>query len=150
MNIDNALRREMKNFPIDDNLCIQAYAIYIYMLLNASYKDETKVRRGQFATSAHSVAKAFGITDKRARTIIDKLIGARLIKKTPMHRYTIYTLLHYDLYFGNSADNDKKSNTDDDGKSAADREYYAFLRQEIQRRELTDDERAFFNNYYED
>ena len=90
MNIDNALRREMKNFPIDDNLRIQAYAIYIYMLLNASYKNETKVRRGQFATSAHSVAKAFGITDKRARTIIDKLIGARLIKKTPMHRYTIY------------------------------------------------------------
>ena len=147
MNIDYNLREEMRRFPITGQSRATAYALYSFLLINANYESSDIIERGQILTSTPAISAATGLTEKQVRTAVDKLISAKLISKKSTKHYTIFTLMNYDR--SGKRQQSKPISADDDSKSEADREYYEYLRREIRTRELNDEERRFFNSYYD-
>ena len=147
MNIDYNLREEMRRFPITGQSRATAYALYSFLLINANYESSDIIERGQILTSTPAISAATGLTEKQVRTAVDKLIAAKLISKKATKHYTIFTLLNYDR--SGKRQQSKPISADDDSKSEANREYYEYLRREIRTRELNDEERRFFNSYYD-
>ena len=146
MNIDNHLRNEMRRFPIRGSMRAAAYAVYLYIIINASFKDGAKTNRGQLLTSTLAIARALELSERKVRTAVDKLIAAKLITKKSTRQYTIFTILNYDRDVRRQKEQSKK--TVDESKRIADQKYYEYLLKEIQKRELNDEEKKFFNNYY--
>ena len=74
-------------------------ALWIHMLLKANHKDkewqDITIRRGQLVTSLESLSKGTGISVQKVRTILDKLDGEELTRKST-NKYTLITILKYD------------------------------------------------------
>ena len=156
INIDNRLREELLFFSVNNKKNVNAFAVYTFLLMKANhtrseFRDRKSggmicVERGQTMTSTPAISGATGLTEKQVRTAVRKLIDTKRISKKSTKHYTIFTLLNYDR-----ASKRKKEQTESTGNDSgrkADREYYEYLLREIQIRELNDEERDFFNSYY--
>ncbi len=76
--------------------------VYEYCLMRASYSDTkiqgVELKRGQFLTSIPTIAEANGITIQNVRTALKKLEKSGNLTRSSHAKYTIITVVNYDLY----------------------------------------------------
>ena len=143
MNIDYKLREKVNRLYHDGKDHKEEISIYTFLLFNANYTDSDLVNRGQILTSYKALARITNYTEKQIRNITDKLIDDGLIARASTHKYTIFTLLHYD-----SLGKTKSEKTSSEPQpSEADRLRFEELERKIRREPLTEEEKAFFNSY---
>ncbi len=147
MNIDNDLRLELNRFSIGNKKDPVAYNIYTYLIVNANYANSDKVNRGQILTSFRKLSEETGLSERRIRTAVKKLISAKYITQRSTRYYTIFTLCRYDRKISYSAAAKQKKTDKSIKPNAADRQRYSELREKILHSPLTDEEKEFFNNY---
>lgn len=87
-------------------------ALFMYMLLKASYK-ETKyglvtLDRGQFVAGRHQLAKAINLTEQQLRTCEKRLIDLGMVSSKSTNKFTIYTIVNYDIYQSTEDDSNKQ------------------------------------------
>lgn len=77
-------------------------AVFIHFLLSANIKDTTwsgeTIRRGQLVASREKLAKILGLTVNQIRTAIEHLKSTGEITVEWRNRYTIITIVKYDVY----------------------------------------------------
>ncbi len=82
----------------DINTC----RLFIHMLLKANWKDGkfrgTTVPRGSFVSSISKLAEETGLTNDEIRTAIKHLIDTGEITKRSTNKYTVFTVVNYNLY----------------------------------------------------
>lgn len=92
----------------DINTC----RLFLHMLLKANWKESKfrgyTVPRGSFVSSIQSLAHETSLTNREIRTGIShlKTTGEVTIKTT--NKFTIFTVLNYDLYQANDKQDDKQ------------------------------------------
>lgn len=94
------IHRKILEWPwyMDINTC----RLFIHMLLKANWKDgrfrEETVPRGSFVSSIAKLAGETGLTEDEIRTAISHLIHTKEITKKSTNKYTVFTVINYDLY----------------------------------------------------
>ena len=77
------------------------FRVFLWLLLKANHKDQNwrglEIKRGQIVTSYDSVAKGTSLTNRKIRTIFDRLDGTELTRKTT-NKYQIITITNYESY----------------------------------------------------
>ena len=77
-------------------------SFFIYCLLKANRQGGVwrgvPYRRGEFITSNATICKDLGLTERRARTCISRLISTGEITYRATNRYCIITVCNYDKY----------------------------------------------------
>lgn len=83
-------------------LDINTKVLFIHMILKANWKDgrfrDTTVPRGSFVSSIAKLAEETGLTNDEVRTAISHLIHTKEVTKRSTNRYTMFTVINYDLY----------------------------------------------------
>lgn len=94
------LLREILEWPW--YLDINTKVLFIHMLLKANWKEgkfrDTTVPRGSFVSSVAKLAQETGLTDDEVRTAISHLISTNEITKQSTNKYTVFTVVNYNLY----------------------------------------------------
>ena len=160
MNIDNDLRIELLNFKINGKFDVTPYIIYTNLIMYAKFENGNvngiELQRGQCLSSIPRLCEKTGLTEKSIRNAIKKLIDAGYIKKYATKHYTIFTVCHYDKKKNteDKRDNSKQTvannNLNDNepmSQKQTEAERYRYLSEEILQRDLTAEEKEFFNNY---
>jgi len=82
----------------DINTC----RLFIHMLLKANWKEGNfrgiTVPRGSFVSSVSKLAEETKLTNDEVRTAISHLIKTNEITKQSTNKYTVFTVVSYDLY----------------------------------------------------
>lgn len=81
------------------------YNVFLYLLTEANYKDEAWediiIKRGQLVTGRASLAKSTKYTEDQIRTVLSKLKSTGEITIKTTNRYSLITIVNYDLYQSN-------------------------------------------------
>lgn len=81
---------------------INTKVLFIHMLLKANWKEGnfkgTTVPRGSFVSSIAKLAEETGLTGDEVRTAILHLIQTGEITKQSTNKYTVFTVVNYNLY----------------------------------------------------
>lgn len=84
-------------------------AVYVRLLMGAAWRDfkhqNITLKRGQIVTSVRKIAMENGITERHARTILDRLKSTHKVTQTAMSKFSILTLVDYDDDFQNDTQN---------------------------------------------
>lgn len=84
--------------------------VYVRLLLGAAWRDtdyqNITLKRGQIATTLPKIAKENGITERQARTILDRLKSTGKITVERTSKFSIIMLIEYDCAFENVSQND--------------------------------------------
>lgn len=82
----------------DINTC----RLFVHMLLRSNWKDGkfkgTTVPRGSFVSSIGKLSDETGLTFDEVRTAISHLQGTGELTKQSTNKFTIYTVVNYDMY----------------------------------------------------
>lgn len=82
----------------DINTC----RLFIHMLLKANWREGkfrgTTVPRGSFVSSISKLAEETGLTNDEVRTAISHLVSTNEITKQSTNKYTVFTVVNYNLY----------------------------------------------------
>lgn len=82
----------------DINTC----RLFVHMLLRSNWKDGkfkgTTVPRGSFVSSIGKLSEETGLTFDEVRTAIKHLQGTGELAKQSTNKFTIYTIVNYDMY----------------------------------------------------
>lgn len=85
--------------------------LYEHLLIDANFKDAfwkgELIKRGQKVTSIHNLSIETGLTIKQVRTALDKLIKGKYLAKKTTNKYTLLTLVEYDIITFNAIDEGK-------------------------------------------
>ena len=85
----------------DINTC----RVFIFLLLKANWKDSTwkgiEVKRGSYISSLDKVAADTDLTRDEVRTAIKHLTKTKEITTVTTRKYTVFSVLNYDLYQSN-------------------------------------------------
>lgn len=81
-------------------------SIFVYLLLKANHKDndlilegkKTTINRGQFLTSIFSIADFFHLSTSTVSRVLKYLETERMIEKLSTNKYSLITVLNYNLY----------------------------------------------------
>lgn len=94
------LFREILNWEWwhDINTC----RVFIFLLLKANWKDSTwkgiEVKRGSYISSLDKIASDTDLTRDEVRTAIKHLIKTKEITTVTTRKYTVFSVVNYDLY----------------------------------------------------
>lgn len=81
---------------------INTCRLFIHMLLRANWKEgkfrNTTVPHGSFVSSVAKLAEETGLTIDEVRTAIMHLISTNEITKQSTNKYTVFTVVNYNLY----------------------------------------------------
>ena len=90
----------------DINTC----RLFIHMLLKANWKDGnfkgTPVPRGSFVSSIRKLSDQTGLTEREIRTAISHLKTTGEVTSKTTSKYSIFTVVNYDLYQSNDTQSD--------------------------------------------
>lgn len=79
-----------------------ASRLFIHCILMANYTDctigDVVIHRGEFLTSYSTLAENLGLTVKEVRTALGKLKRTQEVASTSTSKYTIISIVNYDLY----------------------------------------------------
>ena len=82
------------------------------MLLKANWKDGnfkgTTVSRGSFVSSIGKLAGETGLTEREIRTAISHLKKTGEVTSKATNKYTVFTVVKYDLYQTSDKQNDSQ------------------------------------------
>lgn len=81
---------------------INTTRLFLYMLLKANWKDGKfkgiDVPRGSFISSIAKLSEGTGLSSDEVRTAIGHLVKSNTITKQSTSRFTLFSLVNYDLY----------------------------------------------------
>lgn len=81
---------------------INTTRVFLYMLIKANWKDGKfkgiDIPRGSFVASIASIAQGTSLTQDEVRTAIKHLISSQTITKQSTNKYTVFSVLNYELY----------------------------------------------------
>ena len=81
---------------------IKTCRLFIYCLLKANWKDAkfrgTDVKRGSFVSSVAKMSCETQLSEREIRTALNHLKSTGEVTSKPTSRYTIFTVVNYDLY----------------------------------------------------
>lgn len=81
---------------------INTTRVFLYMLIKANWKDGKfkgiDIPRGSFVASIASIANGTSLTQDEVRTAIKHLISSQTITKQSTNKYTVFSVLNYELY----------------------------------------------------
>ena len=87
-------------------------SVYIRLLIGAVWREteyqNTTLQRGQIATTLPKIAKENGITERQARTILDRLKATGRVSVKTTSKFSIITLNSYDCAFENVSQSDRQ------------------------------------------
>lgn len=87
-------------------------SVYIRLLIGAVLREteyqNTTLQRGQIATTLPKIAKENGITERQARTILDRLKATGRVSVKTTSKFSIITLNNYDCAFENVSQSDRQ------------------------------------------
>ena len=87
-------------------------SVYIRLLIGAVWREteyqNTNLQRGQIATTLPKIAKENGITERQARTILDRLKATGRVSVKTTSKFSIITLNNYDCAFENVSQSDRQ------------------------------------------
>lgn len=87
-------------------------SVYIRLLIGAVWREteyqNTTLQRGQIATTLPKIAKENGITERQARTILDRLKATGRVSVKTTSKFSIITLNNYDCAFENVSQSDRQ------------------------------------------
>lgn len=93
----------------DINTC----RLFIHMLLKANWKDGnfkgTTVPRGSFVSSIRKLSEQTGLTEREIRTSISHLKTTGEVTCKTTNKYSVFTVVNYDLYQSNDTQSDNQS-----------------------------------------
>lgn len=83
-------------------------SIWLYLLLEANHKDneiiwnneKITVKRGQFIGSIFEISRQFSLSTGTVTYVLDYLKFERMVERVSNKRFTLFTILNYDLYQG--------------------------------------------------
>ena len=88
---------------------INTTRLFIHMLLKANWKDGnfkgTTVPRGSFVSSIGKLSSEIGLTEREIRTAISHLKMTGEVTRKTANRFTVFTVVKYDLYQTNDKQN---------------------------------------------
>ena len=91
---------------------INTSRLFIHMLLKANWKDGnfkgTTVSRGSFVSSIGKLAGETGLTEREIRTAISHLKKTGEVTSKTTNKYTVFTVVKYDLYQTSDKQNDSQ------------------------------------------
>lgn len=91
---------------------INTTRLFIHMLLKANWKDGnfkgTTVSRGSFVSSIGKLAGETGLTEREIRTAISHLKKTGEVTSKTTNKYTVFTVVKYDLYQTSDKQNDSQ------------------------------------------
>lgn len=91
---------------------INVFRVFTHLILTANWKSKkwkgVMVRRGQKITSTQHLAQETGLSEQSVRTAIKKLNSTGEITSKSTNKYTLVTLVNYDLY----QEKDKKATSE--------------------------------------
>lgn len=91
---------------------INTKIVFLHLLLKANWKEgifEGKVvPRGSFVTSAKSLAAELDLTEDEIRTAIKHLVSTKEITKQITNKYTVISIVNYDMYQSDYQTNPKQ------------------------------------------
>lgn len=94
------LNRDMVNWEWYQDTNVKS--VFIHCLFKANYKDMKwkgiEVKRGQFISSYQHLANETGLSVKKVRVAIEKLIMTNNLAKSSTSKYTVFTVINYSLY----------------------------------------------------
>ena len=100
--------------------------LYFHLLLRANFEAKSWrgiiIERGQTVTSPESLAIETGLTVSKVRTALDKLIQTNYIKKEATNKYTVLSLLNYDVHTYSGVTTDKQISKQPDKQIATTKE----------------------------
>lgn len=88
---------------------INTFRVFVFLLLKANWKDCTwkgmVVKRGEYVSSYDKLAEDTDLTRDEVRTAIKHLKCTTEITTRSTRKYTVFTVVNYDLYQGNPLQN---------------------------------------------
>lgn len=85
---------------------INTKVLFIHMLLKANWKEgkfEGKIiPRGSFVSSIKKLSEETELTNDEVRTALNKLLKTKEITKQSTNKFTVFTVVNYELYQGSS------------------------------------------------
>lgn len=94
---------------------INTKSLFIHCLLKANWEDKSwqgkEIKRGQFITSTNNLSKELNLSIKEVRTAISKLEKTNEIIKKGANKYTLLTVVKYDIYQNINIDGANKGQT---------------------------------------
>lgn len=88
---------------------INTFRVFIFLLLKANWKDCTwkgvLVKRGEYVSSYDKLAEDTDLTRDEVRTAIKHLKCTTEITTRSTRKFTVFTVVNYDLYQGNPLQN---------------------------------------------
>ena len=94
-------------------LNINTKVLFIHMLLKANWKEckfeGTTVPRGSFVSSIRKLSEETGLTEREVRTSISHLKTTHELTCYSMQKYTVFTVVNYDVYQSCDKQNDTRA-----------------------------------------
>lgn len=95
----------------DANTC----RIFLHILIMANWQDKKwkgiEIQRGQFLSSYEKIGEELKLSRQQVRTSVSKLILTNEITTSASSKYTVFTVVKYDLYqMSNQVDNHQVTN----------------------------------------
>ena len=105
------LHRKFKYWEWYRNITIKT--LFLHCLLMANFKTKRwqgiEIKRGSFITSVKKLHLETGLSESQVRTGLNKLKLTSEIAIKTTNKYTVVTVLNYDVYQPNSKQNDKQN-----------------------------------------
>ena len=105
-------RKQFDNWISEEPFCSGYAWCYLYSQANhkkgaVNFRNEyIEIERGQFLTSKLKLQKIFGWTRQRVAGLLLALENSEMITYRTTNRYTVITIVNYDLYQGSEEEND--------------------------------------------
>lgn len=84
------------------------FRLFFHLVLKANHKDGKwkgkEIKRGQLITGRKILAKQLNMGEQQVRTAINKLKSTNEITIKPTNKFTLVTIVNYDLYQCNDAE----------------------------------------------
>lgn len=93
--------------------------VWIHLLLSANHKDkknlvngqEVILKRGQLLTSRKALEEATGVNENKIYRILKLFENEKQIEQQKTNKFTIITILNYDMYQKNEQENEQQMNS---------------------------------------
>lgn len=91
---------------------INTCRLFLHMILKANWKDGKfegkEIKRGSFVSSVKNLALETELTEREIRTGISHLKKTGEVTSKATNKYTIFTVVNYNIYQANDKQNDKQ------------------------------------------
>ncbi len=106
--------------------------VFLHLLLNANIEDhdfeKITVHRGQLVSSIGKIAEALELSPRNVRTAIEHLKSTNEMTHTAYPKYSLFTILNYDLYQSVSTSKSTDNRQASDKQSTSNRQQLKNIR----------------------